>query len=97
MTGGIILICHYVPPIINGTATVNGFCLNEEKGLLDSRGALTQEIRHGAHTGSLTERRSSVPVSEGSSARQLVKASKRLGIQNKYAVGYQRVQGKAET
>jgi hypothetical protein len=29
---------------------------------------LTQKTRHGAHTGSFTERRSSVPISEGSSA-----------------------------
>lgn len=38
-----------------------------------------QETRHGAHTGSSTERRSRVPVSEGSSARKVDRASKSEG------------------
>ena len=35
------------------------------------------ETRHGAHTGSWTKRRSRVPVSAGSSARKVDRASRR--------------------
>jgi hypothetical protein len=35
------------------------------------------KTRHGAHTGSWTKRRSRVPVSEGSSARKVDRASRR--------------------
>ena len=53
----------------------------------------THETRHGAHTGSGTAGRSPVPLAEGSSARKVTRASRREGIQKKYAVGNERVQG----
>lgn len=53
------------------------------------------KTRRGAHTGSCPERRSRVPVSEGSSARKVDRTSRRGGIQNKFAVASSSVQGDA--
>ena len=54
---------------------------------MQSKGGVSNtKTRHGAHTGSCTERRRSVPLAEGSSARKGDRAFRRGGIQNKYAV-----------